>query len=195
MIKYDHGRGISRSHRVQVGPNPGASSYDLIDYVKPALRKRPKALLIHTGTGNIQQEINTIKIFKEIKEKRFWKWNWNYIFSFNSKGGLWLSWPNGRIYGKLNKYSESKGYKLTENSNVDGGLLKRRKLHLNKKGTVLLVRNIANVVKYVWITPNSDGDFIDTKHFGNDEVSGLDSVKAARLQNPKNIIFSDINMN
>ena len=71
LIKYDHGRGISRSHRVQVGPNPGASSYDLIDYVKPALRKRPKALLIHTGTGNIQQEINTIKIFKEIKEKRF----------------------------------------------------------------------------------------------------------------------------
>ena len=73
LIKHDNGRGISRSHRVQVDPNPGASTYDLIDYVKPALRKKPKALLIHTSTDDIQQEINIIKIFKkrvkEMKEK------------------------------------------------------------------------------------------------------------------------------
>lgn len=73
LIKHDNGRGISRSQRVQVDPNPGASTYDLIDYVKPALRKKPKALLIHTSTDDIQQEINIIKIFKkrvkEMKEK------------------------------------------------------------------------------------------------------------------------------
>ena len=73
LIKRDNGRGISRSHRVQVGPNPGTSTYDLIDYVKPALRKKPKALLIHTSTDDIQQEINTVKTFKkrvkEMKEK------------------------------------------------------------------------------------------------------------------------------
>lgn len=73
LIKRDNGRGISRSHRVQIGPNPGTSTYDLIDYVKPALRKKPKALLIHTSTDDIQQEINTVKTFKkwvkEMKEK------------------------------------------------------------------------------------------------------------------------------
>ena len=42
-------------------------------------------------------------------------------------------------------YCESKGYGFVENSNIDGGLLNRSKLHLNKKGTALLSRNIANV--------------------------------------------------
>ena len=56
-------------------------------------------------------------------------------------------------------------------------------------------RNIANVVKYIWYASNSDGEFIDTKISGNDVRSNLDSLKAARLQNPKNIIFSYINKN
>ena len=38
-------------------------------------------------------------------------------------------------------------------------------------------------------------EFLGTKLSGNDEVSGLDSLKAVRLQNPKNIIFSYININ
>ena len=41
----------------------------------------------------------------------------------------------------------------------------------------------------------SDGELIDTKMSVNNEVSGLDSLKAFRLQNPKNIIFSYININ
>ena len=52
---------------------PGASTHDLSDYVKPAMRKKLKALVIHTGTNNIQQEINTMKMVKKlvkvIKEK------------------------------------------------------------------------------------------------------------------------------
>ena len=59
-------------------------------------------------------------------------------------------------------------------------------------GTAVLCRNIANVLKYA---SDSDGEFIDTKISGNNEVSGLDNLKAARLQYPKNIIFSYININ
>ena len=36
---------------------------------------------------------------------------------------------------------------------------------------------------------------MDTKISGNDEVSGLDNLNAVCLQNPKNIIFSYININ
>ena len=42
---------------------------------------------------------------------------------------------------------------------------------------------------------NNDGEFIDTKISGNDETFGLDSLKAAHLQNPQNVIFSYININ
>ena len=53
------------------------------------------------------------------------------------------------IKEKLKRYCKSKGYRFVENSNIDGGLLNRSKLHLNKKDTALLSRNIANVLKYI----------------------------------------------
>ena len=53
---------------------------------------------------------------------------------------------------------------------------------------------MVNVVKYIWNTSNNDGEFIDTKNAGKDEVSGLDSPNAVHLQNLKNIIFSYINI-
>ena len=73
MIRHVNARDISRSHTVKVRPNPGASTHDFLDYVKTAMRKKPKALVIHTGTNDIQQEINTMKMVKKlvkvIKEK------------------------------------------------------------------------------------------------------------------------------
>ena len=66
MIKHVSGRDISRSHTVKVRPNPGASIHDLMDYVKPATQKNRKALVIHTGTNGIQQEINARKMVKKL---------------------------------------------------------------------------------------------------------------------------------
>ena len=176
MIKHVNGRDISLFHTLKVRPNLGASTHDLFDYVKPAMRKKPKALVIHTGMNDIQQEINTMKMFKKLEDHDFR----DQIEEIN---------------GKLKRYCESKGYRFAENSNIDGGFLNRSKLHLNKKGTALLSRNIANVLKYIWYASDSDGEFIDTKISGNDEVSGLDSLKAVRHQNPKNIVFSYIDIN
>ena len=66
MIRYVKSRDISGSHTVKVRPNPGASTHDLLDYVKPTMRKRPKALVIHTGPNDIQQEINAMKMVKKL---------------------------------------------------------------------------------------------------------------------------------
>ena len=62
MIKRVNSRDISHSHTVKISPNPGASTYDSMDYVKPAMRKKPKDQMIHTGTIDIQQEINTMNM-------------------------------------------------------------------------------------------------------------------------------------
>ena len=53
------------------------------------------------------------------------------------------------INSKLKRYFGSKGYRFVENSNIDGGFLNRCKFHLNNKGTALLSRNIASVLKYI----------------------------------------------
>ena len=66
MIKHVNGRDISLFHTVKVRPNPGASTHDSLDYGKPALRKKPKGPVIHTGTNYIEQEINTMKMVKKL---------------------------------------------------------------------------------------------------------------------------------
>ena len=66
IIKHVNGHNISSSHIVKLRLNPGTSTHDLLYYVKPAMQKKPKALMIHTGTNDIQQEINTMKIVKKL---------------------------------------------------------------------------------------------------------------------------------
>ena len=54
MIKHVNSCDISHSNTVKIHPNPRVSTQDLMDYVKPAVRKKPKGLLIHKGKNDIQ---------------------------------------------------------------------------------------------------------------------------------------------
>ena len=54
MIKHVNSCDISHSNKVKIHPNPRVSTQDLMDYVKPAVRKKPKGLLIHKGKNDIQ---------------------------------------------------------------------------------------------------------------------------------------------
>ena len=175
-IKHVNDRDISHSHIVKVRPNPGASTHDLLDYVKTAMQKKPKVLVIHTGTNDIQQEINTMKMIKKLI-KVIKEWDSEKETEIMLAALIQREYHDFRnqieeINGKLNRYFESKGYRFVENSNIDGCFLNRSKFHLNKKGTALLSRNIVSVLKYIWYTSNSDGEFTDTKISGNNEVSG-----------------------
>ena len=66
MIKHLNGCDISHSQTVKIHPNPRVSTQGLMDYVTPAVRKKPKGLLIHKGKNDIQQEINTMKMVKKL---------------------------------------------------------------------------------------------------------------------------------
>ena len=82
MIKHVNGHCISRSHAVKFHPNLGASTHDLMDYVKLAMRKKPKVLVIHAGTKDIQQEINTMKMVRKFIEEIDSEKETKTIFSF-----------------------------------------------------------------------------------------------------------------
>ena len=66
MIKHVNGYDISRSYTVNVRLNAGLSTHDLMNYTKPAIRKKPKALVIHASTNDIQQEIDAMKMVKKL---------------------------------------------------------------------------------------------------------------------------------
>ena len=41
---------------MKVRSHPGATTEDIVDYVKPIAHKKPKMLVIHTGTNECHQE-------------------------------------------------------------------------------------------------------------------------------------------
>ena len=72
MIKYVNGREVSRNDSVKVRSHPRAKTDDFIDYVPPTVRKKPNLIIIHRGTYDMQNNVNTLqkirKVIPSIKE-------------------------------------------------------------------------------------------------------------------------------
>ena len=66
MIKNITGTGISRKNIIKMRPHPGATSIDICDYIKPALRQKPDVVIVHCGTNDIPNNINTVREIKEL---------------------------------------------------------------------------------------------------------------------------------
>ena len=66
MIKNITGTRISRSNIVKMRPHPGATTVDICDYIKPELSHKPNVIIIHCGTNDIENEINTVKKIKKL---------------------------------------------------------------------------------------------------------------------------------
>ena len=58
MIKHVNGCEVSRDDSGKIRCHLGATTDDIIDYVRPTSRKKPDVIIIHTGTN----EINKIKL-------------------------------------------------------------------------------------------------------------------------------------
>ena len=72
MIKHVNGREVSRDNSVKIKCHPGATTDDIIDYVRPTARKKPDMIIIHIGTNDIQNRVNMLqkvrKVITTIKE-------------------------------------------------------------------------------------------------------------------------------
>ena len=72
MIKHVNGREVSRDVSVKIRCHPGVTTDDIIDYVRQTARKKPDLIIIHTGTNDIQNKVNTLqkvrKVITTIKE-------------------------------------------------------------------------------------------------------------------------------
>ena len=71
-IKHVNGPEVSRDNSVKIRCYLGATIDDIIDYVRPTARKKPDMIIIHTGTNDIQNKVNTLqevrKVITTIKE-------------------------------------------------------------------------------------------------------------------------------
>ena len=61
-----NGRHVSCGDSLKIRPRPGASTEDLLDHIKPAVRKNPDIVVIHTGTKDLQNNCNIVKKAKKL---------------------------------------------------------------------------------------------------------------------------------
>ena len=58
MLKNITGSGLSKDRTVKIRPHPGATTVDMIDYIKQELHHKPDIVILHCGTNDIT---NTVK--------------------------------------------------------------------------------------------------------------------------------------
>ena len=72
MVKHITGPGISKNYQVQVKTHPGATTDNIIDYIKPTIRHKPDIVIVHSGTNDLTKDVNTMsrvrKVVAAVKE-------------------------------------------------------------------------------------------------------------------------------
>ena len=63
--------GMQKHHNVKLNRHPGATTTDLVDYVKPVIPKKPDCFIVHKGSNDLtnREGVNTIQNLKLIIEE------------------------------------------------------------------------------------------------------------------------------
>uniref|UniRef100_A0A7M5XK91 Scavenger receptor cysteine-rich type 1 M130 n=1 Tax=Clytia hemisphaerica TaxID=252671 RepID=A0A7M5XK91_9CNID len=150
LLNNIDGKGLSsKQARVRVKNFPGADTEDMIDFVKPLLKKSPKFLIVHAGTNDItsgcqtKENLETIRnlvtetspstelIFSEVllREDRI-----------NSQS---LVKEKNKIIGN---FCERYNLHFIEHNNISRKMLASKKLHLNGGGISTFAQNLKKFV-------------------------------------------------
>ena len=142
---------MSRGDSVKVRPHPGASIEDLIDYIKPAIRKNPDIVVTHTGTNDLKNNYNfvnkakkLVSAVKEADKDNSIKIAFSSIINREDED---FKDKINDVKNNLKNYCNSAGMGFINNSDIDGSCLNRAKLHLNRKGTATLAKNLCRFVR------------------------------------------------
>ena len=93
---------------------------------------------------------------------------------------------------QLEQWCIGKGLTFIDNNNVNESCLNRGKLHLNRRGSSYLANNFKKFIESLWESKSSAKVYINShKHLKTE----LNDLRSLRIQNPRNIIFSYLNIN
>ena len=152
MLRYETPKFLSKNYNfVNVRFHRGATTEDIVDFIKPVIKKKPDAVIIHAGTNDLTNGTNTMKqvreIAKTIKE-----------MEDSGKMGIGFSGIIQRVdrnfkdqiketNDKLKRYCEGNGFVYVDNDNINEKSLNKSLLHLNKAGNKLFSKNLIDCLK------------------------------------------------
>ena len=154
MIKNIDPRGLSRKNKTLVESYSGARSKDIVDFVKPAARRKSKAIILHSGINDLKQN-EPKSIVEQILDIG------HVIHSISPETKICLSGVikrsddnelNAKV-GEINRllkiaYSEF-GFDYTDNSSIDVSCLNKSGLHLNRRGDTSLANNFKSYLRSI----------------------------------------------
>ena len=150
MIKNITGTGISREKIIKMRLHPGATTIDICDYIKLELRQKPDVVIVHCGTNDIPNNINTVKkikkLVKEIEENNHENIPQVVIFNIIKRNDQDCNEEIQSVNDKLQRFCTSKGLSFNDNNNIDKSCLNKDKLHLNRRGSSFLANNFKRFV-------------------------------------------------
>ena len=67
LVKHLRGEELcSKKSNVKVITHPGSTIEDVLDYIKPIAQRKPDTLIIHTGTNDLTNGVNTMKKVRKL---------------------------------------------------------------------------------------------------------------------------------
>ena len=144
--------GLQRNHNVRVRAHFGATSRDIVDHIKPAARKQPDCIIIHVGTNDLTNGVDTIQNLKlAMEEAKKESPNTDFALSTitirKDKQALDMKVDINKANNEIKNLATQLNLKVIENTNIDVSCLGKKKLHLNQRGNYLLAGNFIRFFK------------------------------------------------
>ena len=156
MVKHINGPGISKNDQVQVKTYPGATTDDIIDYIKPTVRQKPDIVIIHSGTNDLTKDVNTMsrvrKVVAAVKEIGTESKKKLGFSGIAARGDINKEEDIVSTNNRLEKYCKRNEFFFIDNSNIDASCLNKSKLHLNSKGKYYLATNFTKHIFNIFLT-------------------------------------------
>ena len=137
--------GISRENIIKMRNHPGVTTIDICDYIKPELCQKPDVVIVHCGTNDFRNNINTVKkikkLVKDIEENNHGNIPQVVISSIIKRYDQDYNEEIQSINDKLQRFCTRKGLSFIDNSNTDKSCMSKGKLHLNRRGSFFLANN------------------------------------------------------
>ena len=151
MLNGINDRGLNNKKRkVCVKNHPGANTEDILDHLKPALRRNPDLIIIHSGTNDIMDDNDTIKFLDKAvelsrKECPKTKVAISLPIMRKDKDGKYTRKVRD-LKRKIQKHCMDENIPFIDNDNISQDGLGMKGLHLNRKGNSQLARNFIDFI-------------------------------------------------
>lgn len=153
MLRFQTPRVVPKDHNAQVRFYLRSTIEDMMDFLRPARRWKSDSIIIHTGTINFTESINTMKqvrkIINAIKDVEGGR-------ESNLRFSSIIRRTDGDFHDRIKDINDkwkrccsNKDFLFINNDNISDRYLNRSLMHLNRTCNKLFLNNIVEVLPLI----------------------------------------------